>query len=111
MQRYMIEVKMCATRICVCWQFFIALPLFWVVTRSFWGALVAFASLALLALAHELGHAMLARLCGREVERIELHLLQGWCVYSKPKLEIEEIIISWGGMLVQIVLLLAFESI
>jgi len=111
MQRYMIEVRMCATRVCVCWQFFIALPVFWVVTRSCWGALVAFVSLALLALAHELGHATLARFCGRQVERIELHLLQGWCIFSKPEYEIEEIIVSWGGVLVQLGLFVAFELI
>jgi len=111
MQRYLIEARLCATRVCVCWQFFIALPVFWLVMRSFAGAVVAFVSLALLALAHELGHATLALFCGRQVERIELHLLQGWCIFSKPEYEIEEIIISWGGVLVQLALFIAFELI
>lgn len=111
MQRYMIDTRLLATRICVRWQFFIALPVFCLVTRSALGGVLALQSLIVLMLAHELGHAALARFCGLQVESIELHLLQGCCIYSKPRCEIEAIIISWGGVLAQLALFVVFQGL
>jgi Zn-dependent protease len=110
MQRYMLQTRLFATRICIHWQFLIALPVFWLATRSAAGGVLAFISLIALMLAHEFGHAALARYYGLKVERIELHLLQGWCIFAEPEYEIEAIIISWGGVLVQLALLVVFEA-
>jgi Zn-dependent protease len=106
LQDYPTQPRLLATRICVRWQFFIALPAFWLVTRSALGGMVALISLVVLLVVHELGHVAFARFCGLRVERIELHLLQGWCIYSEPEYEVETIIVAWGGVLVQLALLL-----
>jgi Zn-dependent protease len=111
MQRYMINTRLLAMCICVRWQFFIALPVFCLVTRSALGGVLALQSLIVLMLAHELGHAALARYCGLQVERIELQLLQGSCVFSAPRSEIEAIIVSWGGVMAQLALFIVFEAL
>jgi Zn-dependent protease len=76
--------------------------------RSGSGGYIAFLTLLALSLAHEFGHAALIRYCGLRVERIELHFLEGTCRFSPPRSDIEQVVISWGGALVQVALFLVF---
>lgn len=52
-----------------------------------------------LMLAHELGHASIARRLGYPVTKIELHSWYGRCWYEGSEIfEYHEAIISWGGI-------------
>jgi hypothetical protein len=108
MPRYAFHFRLFGTRVLVHWQFMLALPICWLVMRSGSGGYLGFLSLLALSLAHEFGHAALARYCGRDVERIELFFLQGTCVHAECEYEIERIVIAWGGALVQLALMLVF---
>jgi Zn-dependent protease len=92
--------------------------------RFHWTALVMFASLVAAAgvcgaglavfacgvftmmLAHELGHAFLARRLGYEVLDIRLFLLLGQCRHHKTYSDYEDAVIAWGGVGAQLLLLL-----
>lgn len=109
MRRYAFQTRLLRTRIAVRWPFLVALPGCWLFTHSVVGGVLAFACVSALLLAHEFGHAVVARFCGLHVERIELHLLQGWCFYSGTEYEIQDVLVSWGGVVAQLMLFLAFE--
>jgi Zn-dependent protease len=108
MQRCAFNIRLFGTCVLVHWPFLLALPVCWLVMRSGSAGYLAFLSLLALCLAHEFGHAALVRYCGLKVERIELHFLQGSCVYAKAEHDIEHVLIAWGGVLVQVALLLVF---
>jgi len=108
MQRHAFDIRLFGTQVLMDWQFLLALPICWLVMRSGSAGYLAFLTLLALCLAHEFGHAALVRYCGLEVERIELHFLQGSCVYAEGRHKIEHVVIAWGGVLVQVALLLVF---
>lgn len=64
--------------------------------------------LTLLVLMHELGHAWVCRLVGAEVEKIIVFPFIGYCFYSvdPDSDERDQILIAWGGVFVQFVILL-----
>jgi Zn-dependent protease len=70
---------------------------------------VALATLATLVIlvAHEIGHALVARLTNTPVYAIRVHFLQGQCEHAQPRRELEDACIAWGGVLAQLALLLA----
>jgi Zn-dependent protease len=109
MRRYALQTRLLGTRIAVRWPFLIALPGCWLFTHSALGGVLAFACVTVLLLTHEFGHAAVARFCGLHVERIELHLLQGWCFYSGAEYEIQDVLVSWGGVIVQALLFVVFD--
>jgi len=55
-------------------------------------------------LVHELGHALLVRQFGYEVERISIYPIHGLCHYDEPYSEYEDSVIAWGGVLAQLLL-------
>lgn len=55
--------------------------------------------------AHELGHAALARRAGFEVVAIDLGVIQGACRYRGHVTPRAEAVVAWGGILAQLVLL------
>jgi len=74
-----------------------------------WVVALLLGSLGALLLAHELGHALLARCCHCPVQAIVLHPLHGRCLYELPGDELEalrEAVIAWGGVLAQGLLLI-----
>ena len=111
MPRCTFEARVFGTRVLVHWHFLLGLPVCWLVMRSGSDGYLAFLSLLVLSLAHEFGHAALARYFGLEVERIELHFLQGSCVHSESEYGIEHVVIAWGGALAQLALLLVFLAL
>lgn len=70
-------------------------------------ALLAYAAYLLLILIHELGHALVVRLVGGTVTRIDLRLAHGVCWHSASTSEKQTIAIAWGGVLAQAVLFVA----
>ncbi len=58
-----------------------------------------------LILAHETGHALLARRFGLRVERINLHAFGGSCEWSGDTSPWQRSVIAWGGVAVQALIL------
>jgi Zn-dependent protease len=59
-----------------------------------------------LVLAHETGHALLARGFGLRVESIDLNVFGGACRWSGPSSAWQRAVIAWGGVLAQAAILL-----
>ena len=55
-------------------------------------------------LAHEFGHAVLAKRLGNRVYRIQIFPIHGLCLYETPYSPYEDSIIAWGGVLAQFIL-------
>jgi Zn-dependent protease len=64
-------------------------------------AVVAIASYFAIILVHELGHALMARRLGYDVDAIRLALFHGRCEYEAPHTEMDDVLISWAGVLAQ----------
>lgn len=58
-----------------------------------------------LVLAHEFGHAAIARLAGLRVERIIIAGTAGWCFVSPSKSDVINLLVYSGGILAQVALL------
>jgi Zn-dependent protease len=58
-----------------------------------------------LILAHETGHAFLARRLGLRVERINLHAFGGSCEWSGETTSWQRSVVAWGGVAAQAILL------
>ncbi len=55
---------------------------------------------------HEFGHAIAARYTDTRVYAIKLYLMHGECTHETPYYETEDILIAWGGVLAQLLLVL-----
>lgn len=53
-------------------------------------------------LGHELGHAWMAKRFGLDVEEIYISYFHGKCSFEAPHYEWDEVVIAWGGVLVQL---------
>lgn len=67
-----------------------------------YAALFASAYLAVIVV-HELGHALVARRLGYEVDSIGITALHGWCRCAAPDYEWHAVLIAWGGVAAQLV--------
>lgn len=93
------------------WTVLIGLPWFYYQTRTASGTAISFVALLFLLLAHELGHAAVARWRGVEVGAIRLLFLHGICTHDEPYDEEDDVLIAWGGVAAQlVVLVVAFGS-
>ena len=88
------------------WTVLLGLPWLLYLTRSATATLVAFPAFLFLLMAHELGHAAVARWRGVEVNRIDLFFLHGVCEHDAPDYEEDDVLIAWGGVAAQLVVLL-----
>jgi Zn-dependent protease len=87
------------------WTVLLGLPWFLYKTGSVTAALVAFAAFLFLLMAHELGHAAVAGWRRVEVAHIQLFLLHGVCAHEVPDYEEDDVLIAWGGVAAQFVVL------
>ena len=93
------------------WTVLIGLPWFYYETRSLAGTAIAFVAFCFLILAHELGHAAVARWRRVEVESIRLFFIHGTCATAEPHYELDDVLIAWGGVAAQfVVLVIAFSA-
>lgn len=83
------------------WSVLLAFPLGWTVEKSMLGALVAQGAFLVLMLAHELGHAFVARRFRLPVHSLELYAMHGLCRYGTPRHERAAVAIAWGGIAAQ----------
>lgn len=78
-----------------------------VVAATLWGRPLLALTLVFLVMAHELGHAILVQRSGLAVLRIDLLGFGGRCVYQDQwATEWNRVVISWGGVLAQTLLLI-----
>jgi stage IV sporulation protein FB len=89
------------------WTVLFAVPLLVAFGRSWAGALAALPAYLLLIVAHEIGHAAVTRWRGLPVRGIHVYAMHGICYYEQPYCELDDILIAWGGVGAQ-ALLLAF---
>ena len=87
------------------WTVLIGLPWFYYETRGFADTAIAFVGFFFLILIHELGHAAVARWRGVEVESIRLFFIHGTCSTEEPDYELDDVLIAWGGVAAQLVVL------
>ena len=87
------------------WTVFIGIAWFFYQTRSLLDTAVAFFAFCFLLLVHELGHAALARWRQVEVHEIQLLFLHGNCSHEQPAYELDDVLIAWGGVAAQFVIL------
>ncbi|HSC16765.1 MAG TPA: hypothetical protein VLI71_16670 [Gammaproteobacteria bacterium] len=88
------------------WTVFIGIAWFLYQTRSVLDTAVAFVGFCVLLLIHELGHATVALWRQVEVHRIQLFFLHGNCSHELPDYELDDVLIAWGGVAAQLVVLL-----
>lgn len=87
------------------WTMVFAWPLLAMLGRGWTNALLALPAFVLLLLAHEMGHAYVARLRGSPVLGIDLYVMHGACRYEQPYYEYDDVLIAWGGVAAQALLL------
>jgi stage IV sporulation protein FB len=87
------------------WTVLLGLPWFYYQTRSVAATAIAFAALFFLLLAHELGHAAVAVWRRVPVREIQLLFLHGLCTHDEPYDEEDDVLIAWGGVGAQLVVL------
>ena len=88
------------------WTVLLTLPWMWLWMRSLVAALIGFAAFVVLQLAHEFGHAAMARWRGLTVDGITLNGLHGQTSHSYPRNERDDILIAWSGVGAQFLILL-----
>lgn len=90
--------------ITVHWSVLLALPISWLLTKNFIDGLAGFVAYLALVLAHELGHAVVARRHHTTVLAIKVYWLHGLCIYEAPNSFEIESRIAWGGVVAQLLL-------
>src|SRR5262245_12010070 len=93
------------------WTVLIGIPWSYYETRSLAGTAIAFVAFSFLILIHELGHAAVARWRGVEVESIRLLFIHGTCTTEEPYHELDDVLIAWGGVAAQLVVLVIAFSV
>lgn len=68
-------------------------------------ALLSLAAYLALLVAHEFGHAFMARWRGSRPISIRIYLLHGICEYEQAWSEFDDVLIAWAGVFAQLVLL------
>jgi Zn-dependent protease len=87
------------------WTVFIGIAWFFYQTRSVVDTGLAFVAFTFLLLVHELGHAAVALWRQVEVHNIQLYFLHGRCSHELPEYELDDVLIAWGGVAAQLVVL------
>jgi Zn-dependent protease len=87
------------------WTVFLGLPWFYYLTRSATDTVLSFLALFFLLAAHELGHAIVAMWRRVRVYSIQLFFIHGVCTHDEPYYEKDDILIAWGGVAAQLVVL------
>ena len=93
------------------WTVLIGLPWFYYKTTSVAATAISFVAFFFLLVAHELGHAAVARWRHVAVGEIRLFFIHGSCTHDEPYHERDDVLIAWGGVAAQfVVLVIAFGA-
>lgn len=89
------------------WTVLLVLPWLGYHFHSLRNAAIALPCYIFLLVAHEFGHAVVARRLDIPVDGIDVFMVHGQCRYETPYYEQEDVLISWGGVAVQAAVLAA----
>jgi stage IV sporulation protein FB len=93
------------------WSVLAWLPWYFMNNHDLTATLLQFFAMVILIYAHEFGHAIVARKNRVKVYSIKLYILHGQCTHESTYYESQDVLIAWGGVLAQfIILLLAIIS-
>ncbi len=87
------------------WTVLLALPWFYYQTRSVSATAISCVAFFFLLVVHELGHAAVAKWRNVDVESIQLYFIHGLCTHDEPYHEEDDVLIAWGGVAAQLVVL------
>lgn len=87
------------------WTVFIGLFWFYYKTGSMPATAISFATFFFLLVAHEFGHAAVAQWRKVAVDEIELFFIHGLCRHDEPYYERDDVLIAWGGVAAQFVVM------
>ncbi len=87
------------------WTLLLWLPWYWWTQRSLVWAGVTLLAFTALMLAHELGHAVMAKERKTKVFSIKLFAMHGQCEHEEPYYAADDTWIAWGGVFAQAALL------
>lgn len=87
------------------WTILLWLPWYWWVRGSLLWAVATLLPFVGLLLAHELGHAIVARSQRIKVYALRLYALHGQCEHEESYYERADLFIAWGGVLAQLCVL------
>ncbi len=88
------------------WTVLLALPWLWLMMGDWLAALIASAAYFVLLVAHESGHALMARWRGLAVQGITLSGLHGETSHDYPRTPRDDVLIAWSGVGAQFLILL-----
>ena len=103
-QRYFKAFSYRGSPVLVHWTVLLAFPFACLIEKSFLYALEVQVAFLVLMLAHELGHAFVAKRIGLPVFSLRLYAIHGTCIYGTPHSKRKEIAIAWGGVAAQAIL-------
>lgn len=87
------------------WTIFLWIPWYLYKFGDLLDTVLTFAAFVALLMVHEMGHAIAAKLNRIPVHAIKLYLLHGQCEHQEAHYEAEDLLIAWGGVLAQLVVL------
>lgn len=90
------------------WTVLLFFPWAWFRFGSLLTAIIAFPAYVALILVHEYGHALVARARGVRVHTLAIFIFHGYCRHDTPYHEKDDVLIAWGGVAAQLLLLLLF---
>lgn len=105
---FILEAKLATILVRVHWSVLLAFPVGWAFGDSFVAGITVFVSFFLLMLAHELGHALVARYLRLHVSHVDIYPFHGACHFMLPSRAIEHYLVAWGGFAPQVILLAIF---
>jgi Zn-dependent protease len=88
------------------WTVLLVFPWMWLIMQSWTAALIGGITFCVLLVAHEFGHAAMARWRGLGVHGITLNGLHGETAHDYPRNRRDDIAIAWSGVGAQFLLLL-----
>jgi Zn-dependent protease len=88
------------------WTVLLGLPWMYFQYRGVAATSMAFVAFVVLMLLHELGHAGVAIHRGVPVHEIRLFFIHGQCTHDEPYYETDHILIAWGGVAAQTIVLI-----
>ncbi|HXA45982.1 MAG TPA: hypothetical protein VNW52_00010 [Burkholderiaceae bacterium] len=88
------------------WTTLLWLPFYLMQGKSAAWIALSFPAFIFLLAAHEFGHAIAARSRRVKVYAIRLYVMHGLCEHEEPYYESDHVLIAWGGIFAQVVILL-----
>jgi Zn-dependent protease len=103
--RLVFRTRLAGLPLRVHWTVALAIPVFWYFGQTLWQSLLGLIAWMAILLIHEFGHAFVAQRVGLRVHAINLYPVHGICEYANPRYEMDDVLVAWGGVAGQALLL------